>query len=68
MSAELALDLGRIRDRGLRAIGEKVVSRLPATFHPGAGSGAVLPFQVERRKLKFFDRETGRRREPVPIP
>jgi len=27
MSAELALDLGRIRDRGLRAIGEKVVSR-----------------------------------------
>jgi len=48
--------------------GEKVVSRLPATFHPGAGSGAVLPFQVERRKLKFFDRETGRRREPVPIP
>jgi len=27
MSPELALDLGRIRDRGLRAIGEKVVSR-----------------------------------------
>ena len=27
MSAELALDLGKIKDRGLRAIGEKVVSR-----------------------------------------
>jgi len=27
MSAELALDLGKIKDRGLRAIGEKVVSK-----------------------------------------
>ncbi len=27
MSAEIALDLGRIKDRGLRAVGEKVVSR-----------------------------------------
>jgi multiple sugar transport system ATP-binding protein len=48
--------------------GEKAVSRLPATFHAGGGSGAVLQFQVERRKLKFFDRETGNRRDPVPVP
>ena len=27
MSAEIALDLGKIKDRGLRAVGEKVVSR-----------------------------------------
>src|SRR2546430_14785896 len=27
MSAEIALDLGRIKDRALRAVGEKVVSR-----------------------------------------
>jgi multiple sugar transport system ATP-binding protein len=47
--------------------GAKAVSRLPATFHPGAAHGTVLPFQVERRKLKFFDRETGTRREPVPM-
>jgi multiple sugar transport system ATP-binding protein len=48
--------------------GEKAVSRLPATFHAGAESGAVLQFQVERRKLKYFDRETGRRRDPVRVP
>jgi multiple sugar transport system ATP-binding protein len=52
---------------GGRFAGEKAVSRLPATFHPGAAPGSVLPFQVERRKLKFFDRETGTRRAPVPI-
>jgi multiple sugar transport system ATP-binding protein len=48
--------------------GEKAVSRLPATFHAGGGSGAVLQFQVERRKLKYFDKETGKRRDPVPVP
>ena len=53
---------------GGRFDGAKVVSRLPASFHPGSGPGTVLPFQVERRKLKFFDRETGTRREPVSVP
>jgi len=55
------------RLEGGRFAGEKAVSRLPATFHPGAGPGSVLPLQVECRKLKFFDRETGARRDPVPI-
>jgi multiple sugar transport system ATP-binding protein len=55
------------RVAGGRFDGAKVVSRLPATFHPDAGSGAVLPFQVERRKLKFFDRESGARRDPVEL-
>jgi multiple sugar transport system ATP-binding protein len=50
---------------GGRFDGAKVVSRLPATFHPDTTSGTVLPFQVERRKLKFFDRESGARRDPV---
>jgi multiple sugar transport system ATP-binding protein len=52
---------------GGRFDGKKAVSRLPATFHPGAAPGSVLSFQVERRKLKFFDRETGERRDPVPV-
>jgi len=55
------------RVAGGRFDGEKAVSRLPATFHPSVGSGSVLPFQVERSKLKFFDSETGARRGPVPI-
>jgi len=53
---------------GGRFDGAKVVSRLPASFHPGAAPGTDLRFQVERRKLKFFDRETGTRREPVSVP
>jgi len=52
---------------GGRFDGEKAVSRLPATFHPDTTPGAVRPFQVELRKLKFFDRQTGARRDPVPI-
>ncbi len=55
------------RVEGGRFDGEKAVSRLPATFHPDVASGSALPFQVERAKLKFFDRETGARRDPVPI-
>ena len=56
------------RVAGGRFDGAKVVSRLPASFHPGAAPGTDLRFQVERRKLKFFDRETGTRREPVSVP
>jgi multiple sugar transport system ATP-binding protein len=56
---------GRIE--GGRFGGAKVVSRLPSTFHPDTTSGVLLPFQVERLKLKFFDRESGVRREPVAI-
>ena len=53
---------------GGRFDGNKAVSRLPATFHPGAGPGSVLPFQVDRGKLKFFDRgPAGKRRAPAPI-
>jgi multiple sugar transport system ATP-binding protein len=53
---------------GGRFDGKKVVSRLPATFHPGAGPGSVMPFQVERGKLKFFDRgPAGKRRAPVSL-
>jgi multiple sugar transport system ATP-binding protein len=55
------------RVEGGRFDGEKAVSRLPATYHPGAAPSSVLSFQVERRKLKFFDRETGARRGPEPI-
>jgi len=55
------------RLEGGRFDGEKVVSRLPATFHPDTSSGSALPFQVERRKLKFFDRESGARRDPVAV-
>jgi len=55
------------RLEGGRFDGEKVVSRLPATFHPDTSSDSVLPFQVERRKLKFFDRESGARRDPVAV-
>ena len=48
--------------------GKKVISRMSSTHGARFESGSVHAFVVPERNLKFFDRKTGKRTAPVPMP
>jgi ABC-type sugar transport system ATPase subunit len=50
-------------------IGEetRVIARLPATLDTPIAAGETHEFAVPRRRLRFFDTDTGQRTKPVPI-
>jgi multiple sugar transport system ATP-binding protein len=52
-----------------QGVGEetRVVARLPATVTAPIAAGEGYDFAVERARLRFFDRHTGLRTEPVPL-
>jgi multiple sugar transport system ATP-binding protein len=45
----------------------RVIARLPATVATPIEAGERYEFAVPRRRLRFFDAESGRRADPVPI-
>jgi multiple sugar transport system ATP-binding protein len=47
--------------------GSKAIARLPSTWPGHLVSSEPAGFEVAREDLKFFDRESGRRRDPVPL-
>jgi multiple sugar transport system ATP-binding protein len=51
------------------ALGEptRVVARLPATVSTPITAGETYPFAVAPQRLRFFDAETGLRREPAKV-
>ena len=71
------LEVGRIEhlsgDRhvygSVKGIGEetRVIARLPATVSTPIEPGEVREFAVHESDLRFFDAETGKRTDPLPI-
>ena len=52
---------------GGRFDGKKAISRMSSTHGARFESGSLHAFAVREQDLKFFDREKGTRREPVPL-
>jgi multiple sugar transport system ATP-binding protein len=48
--------------------GKRVVSRLPASYRTPMPEDSVHPFEVAKGNLRFFEGESGARRDPVQLP
>jgi len=45
----------------------RVVARLPATVGAPISAGETYQFAVAQQRLRFFDADTGLRREPAKV-